>query len=76
MINKSISINKYFIQKSVGKRFVDILGHTKWIDAGLVQYFYWDDVNKRSVLRFKTYITLDKYDKLEAKWSKEKELCT
>ena len=72
-MNKSITINKYFIQKSVGKRFLDILGHTGWTDAGLVQYFYWDAINKKSVLKFKTYISLDKYDKVEAKWKLESE---
>ena len=69
---KSISINKYFIQKSVGKRFIDISGHTGWTDAGLVQYFYWDAVNKKNIKKFETYITLEKYDKLEVKWLSEK----
>ena len=69
---KSISINKFFIQKSVGKRFLDILGNTGWTDAGLVQYFYWDAINKKNVLKFKTYITEDKYNKLAQKWLSEK----
>jgi len=69
---KSISINKFFIQKSVGKRFLDILGNTGWTDAGLVQYFYWDAANKKMMPKFKTYITEDKYNKLAQKWLSEK----